>query len=244
MTLDGYCALGLDREYDLTEEALLRAMDQAGVDRAVIAPVDRCLAVDNREGNDLLLAAAAAHPGRLIPACTASPWCGHRAVQEVRRALDAGARLLVLHPAVQGYLANDELVWPLLEAAAAERVPVYVHTGPPGHATPWQVVDLADHFPELDLIMGHCGATDLWNDVVEAARAAPRVHLESSLARPFQFCRYLDQVGHARGIMGSFAPLNDLGLEWQQMRAVLPAPAQADVCGGNLLRLLERRGPL
>lgn len=39
MTIDGYCTLGVDREYDLTESALLYGMDRAGVDRAVIAPV-------------------------------------------------------------------------------------------------------------------------------------------------------------------------------------------------------------
>ncbi len=58
MTIDGYCTLGGDREYDLTEGALLEAMDRAGVERAVIATVDRFLAVDNRMGNDLLLRAA------------------------------------------------------------------------------------------------------------------------------------------------------------------------------------------
>ena len=58
MTIDGYCTLGVDREYDLTEGALLEAMDRAGVERAVIATVDRFLAVDNRTGNDLLLRAA------------------------------------------------------------------------------------------------------------------------------------------------------------------------------------------
>src|SRR5512143_1412789 len=117
MIIDGYCVLGVDREYDLTADALLTAMDRAGVDRAVIAPVDRYLAVDNRVGNDFILQAAAAHPGRFIPACSVNPWYGEAGEQELQRALGHGARLLVLHPMVQGYLSNDELVWPVLEAA-------------------------------------------------------------------------------------------------------------------------------
>lgn len=244
MTIDGYCTLGVDREFDLTESTLLQAMDQAGVDRAVIAPVDRFLAVDNQVGNNFVLRAAGAHPDRLIPSCSANPWYGEGAVEELRRACGNGARILVLHPAVQGFPADDELVWPLLEAAAEERIPVYVHTGPPGHATPWQLVDLAGRYPEVDLVMGHCGATDFWNDVVEAGRAAANLYLESSLARPFLFAGYLEELGWEKGIMGSYAPLDELGFEWEQMRRALPAEAVEAVCGGNLLRLLERRGAL
>ena len=244
MTIDGYCTLGVDREYDLTESDLLRAMDGAGVDRAIIAPVDRHLAVRNREGNGFIRKAAAAHPDRLIPACSANPWYGNAALEELRRAVGAGARLLVLHPAVQGYLANDELVWPLLDAAGPEKIPVYLHTGPPGAASPWQVVDLADRYPALDFIMGHCGATDFWNDVVDAGKALPNVYLESSLARPFSLVGRLSVVGMHKGIMGSFAPINELTFEWEQMRRVLPPEALQDVCGDNLLRLLLKRGAL
>lgn len=244
MRIDGYCVVGVDREYDLTEEALLGAMDAAGVERSVIASVDRLLAVDNRAGNERLLRAAAGHADRFVPSCSVNPWCGAGGVEELRRALGQGARMVVVHPAVQGYQANDELVWPVLEVALAERVPVYVHTGNPGSATPWQVVDVAERYPGLDLIMGHCGATDFWNDVVEACRAAPNVYLESSLARPFLFNSYLEKVGHRKGIMGSFAPINDLVFEWEQMLDALPPDQVDEVCGGNLGRLLGKRGEL
>ena len=152
--------------------------------------------------------------------------------------------MLVLYPFVQGYQANDELVWPLLEVASEEKVPVYVHTGTPGNATPWQVVDLSDRYPSVDFIIGHCGATDFWNDMVEAGKASDHVYLESSLARPFVFSGYLEQVGGDKGIMGSFAPINALTFEWEQMYSVLPEVMWPDVCGGNLCRLLEKRGAL
>jgi uncharacterized protein len=243
MNIDAYCTLGIDREYDLTPTALIQAMDTAGVDRAVIASVDRLLAVNNREGNDSILETAAAHT-RLIPSCSVNPWFGVGAVQELKRAVGEGARILILHPFLQGYVANDELVWPLLEVAALERIPVYIHTGPPGNSTPWQVVDLADRFPTVDFIMGHCGATDFWNDVVEAAKSADNIYLESSLARPFGFANYLRALGETKGIMGSYAPINDLDFEWKQMRQVLPSEDWGAVYGGNLTGLLEKRGAL
>jgi predicted TIM-barrel fold metal-dependent hydrolase len=244
MTIDGYTTLGVDREFDLTAPDLIDAMDRSEVDRAVIAAVDRCLAVDNREGNEFVAKTASSYGDRLIPTCSANPWYGRGAVEECRRAIEAGARMLVLHPVVQGYQANDELVWPLLELAVAEQVPVYVHTGPPGNATPWQVVDLADRFDGLDLIIGHCGATDFWNDMAEAGQASDRVYFESSLARPFLFTKYLEAAGQHKGIMGSFAPINEFTFEWGQMRGELPVAMREDVLGGTLQRLLERRGAL
>jgi predicted TIM-barrel fold metal-dependent hydrolase len=244
MTIDGYCTLGRDREYDLTVTELLRAMDLTGVEQAVIAPIDRFLAVDNRAGNDFILHTARSNRSRLIPSCSANPWFGVKAVEELQRAFVGGARILVLHPFIQGYLANDELAWPLIDAAAIAQVPVYIHTGQPGNSTPWQVVDLADRFPSVDFIMGHCGATDFWNDVVHAAKAAVNVYLESSMARPFNFASYVREVGESKGIMGSSVPLNDLDFEWAQMREHLPLEEWRGVYGENLNRLLLKRGAL
>lgn len=243
MIIDGYCTLGVDREYDLTAADLLAAMDAAGVDHAIIAAVDRYQAVDNRTGNDALLQAAADSGGRFIPSCSVSPWGGDAAVAELRRAVGEGARMLVLNPCVQGFTASDELVHPLLEVAGEARVPVYVHTGTPS-ATPWQIVDLAEAFASVDLIIGHSGATDFWNDAVSAVQAADNVYLESSLARPFLFVSYLKQTGWHKGLMGSGAPLNAFDYEWAQMRRELPEEAHETVCGGNLQTLLEKAGAL
>jgi len=168
MVIDGYCVIGQDREYDLNESALLAAMDAAMIDQAVIAPVDRYLSVKNRAGNDQILQAAKIQPDRFIPAVSVNPWYGQEACEELKRAINEGARMLVLHPFVQGYQANDELAWPVIEVAEDEKLPLYIHTGPPGNSTPWQIVDLAERFPQIDFIMGHCGATDFWNDVIFA----------------------------------------------------------------------------
>jgi hypothetical protein len=244
MTIDGYCTLGVDREYDLTESALLRAMDEAGVEKAVIAPPDRYLAVYNREGNEMMRKAVAAHKDRFIGTCSANPWYGESAVAELRRALDAGARMLVLHPLVQGYQASDELIYPLVEEAGKQRVPVYLHTGPPGNSTPWQIVDLADQYRSQDFIMGHCGAADFWNDVINAGGQCDNVYLESSLARPFHFARYMENLGKGKGIMGSWAPINSLKFEWEQMRKFVSADVFNEISGKTLALLLEKRGAL
>ena len=244
MKIDGYCTLGVDREYNMTENSLLEAMDQAGVDRAVIAPPDRFFAIYNREGNEQMLKAAKDQGGRFIPTCCANPWYGPPATQEIERALGEGARMVLFHPAVQGFSANDEIIFPLLDCISENAAPVYVHTGPPGNATPWQIVDLAERYPAINFVMGHCGATDFWNDVIVSAEAHANIYLESSLARPFHFARYMKALGKERGIMGSWAPLNNLAFEWHEMRKFTSTDVFEEISGKNLARLLGKEGPL
>jgi uncharacterized protein len=244
MIIDAYTVVGVDREYGQTAHELIENMDQTGVQMAVIAPPDRQLAVYNQEGNDEMLRLARLHCGRLVPTCTVNPWYGKTALAELNRALVEGARMLVLHPWVQGYVANDELVFPLVERAARERVPVYFHTGPHSNATPFQVMSVARRYPDADFIIGHCGATDFWYDVVAAARLAKNCYLESSLARPFNFANYLRQLEPARGIFGSFAPINGLAFELRHMRAALPPEAHELVLGGTMKGLLKKKGAL
>ena len=244
MIIDGYCTIGIDREYDLSADELVRLLDIAEVDRAVVAPPDRFLAVNNRSGNESIKNAYLKYPKRIVPTCSANPWYGPSAVEEVKRSINDGARILVLSPAVQGLQIDDDIFFPLAEAAINDKVPIYVHTGNPQSATPLQVGFLAKKFPETDWIIGHAGATDFWFDVAEAVRISPNIYIESSFSRPFLFKDHCKSIGFDRGIMGSGAPINPLVFEWIQMRDELPEKQYTDIYGSNLVKLLKKRGPL
>ena len=105
-------------------------------------------------------------------------------------------------------------------------------------------MDLAERYPSLDFIVGHCGASDFWSDAIEAGKSAPNIYMEASFSRPFHFANHIKALGKHKGIMGSAAPLNDLVFEWEQIRKYLPAETHTDLCGGNLLSLLEKGGSL
>lgn len=238
-TIDACVTLGSERETVLSVPDLLQQMDRAGVDRAVVQPEDRMLIVHNREGNRAMLDAAGKHPDRLIAACTANPWLGKAAVESVRDSIRDGARMVVFAPSLQGFILGDEILFSVLDAVHEMRVPIYVHTGPHLHSTPWQLVSVAERYPSLPFIMGHSGATDFWNDVPNATASLPNIFLESSFARPFSMKSHLASVGIERGIMGSGAPRNGLEFEWAQMRSVFPPDRFSDLYGGTLERLLK-----
>jgi predicted TIM-barrel fold metal-dependent hydrolase len=242
-TIDACVTIGNERETSLRVDDLLRQMDRAGVQRAIVQPADRALAVDHRRGNHAMIEAVREHPTRFIAACTANPWFGPEAVAAIRDAIADGARMAVFAPSLQGFILGDELLFPLLDVLAEKRLPVYIHTGPHLHSSPWQLVSVAERYPMLSFLMGHCGATDFWNDVPLAAAHATNVYLEASFARPFGFKSHLEKLGRQRGIMGSGAPSNDLEFEWAQMREMFPANEFADVYGETMQRLIDEVRP-
>lgn len=243
MTIDAYVTLGDERETIYSADDLLCDMDKASVDMAVAAPEDREIVVRNRSGNERILSVARKHPDRILPACTVNPWYGDEALAELKRAHEQGARMLVLHPTLQGFLVNDDLADPVIGCAGGLGMPVYVHTGPHLYGGPWQLVDCALRFPGVNFIMGHAGATDFWNDVPNAGKFAPNVYIEGSFARPFIFISHLGAVGIERGVMGSSAPRNSLVFEWEQYRTYMPADTYGAVFGDNLARLLGLQVP-
>lgn len=237
--IDACCTVGGGNDLEPPADKLLAEMDRAGVAQAVIGPPDRCFAWENEAGNELVIQAAKAHPGRFIPVATVNPWRPD-AAQVAGRYLDAGAMLLAFSPGVQGFVLSGRGLDPILEKLANDgaRVPVYVHTGHHSNAAPSQLALLAGRFPAVQFIMGHCGSTDYAGDVSAVYRQHPNIWLEASFGRPPRFVGRLKDIGYDRALMGSGHPYNDLGFEWSQTRELLPAERRQAVFGGNMLRLL------
>lgn len=239
MIIDGHCHVGVGHEYQQSVRELLDKMDALGVDRAVICPVDRCIAVDNREGNDFVINAAKAHSQRLYAFATANPWYGKRAVQELQRAMGEGARGIKLHPALQGFLLCDELVYPLVELAEEFNVPMFFHTGTPAFALPTQLVELAQRFPRVNFIMGHMGSTDFKGEAPLAAASVENVYLDTSWILPHWTRQAIANVGPDRVLFSSDSPLSTLAIEIESKRAANLSPTEFDkLMALNMLRLL------
>jgi uncharacterized protein len=236
--IDGYVTVGRERETRLEPEDLLRQMDHAGVNRAVIAPEDREIAVANESGNRRVLELAGKQK-RFIPACTVNPWFGESGRPELRRAADAGARMLVVAPALQGFLLTDPVADELFRLAGELGLPVFVHTGPHSSSAPTQLLLVAQRLAETNFICGHCGSTDYVNDMPVLLREGlANVWFELSFVRPWALNVYAPMVSETRWIYGSGAPRNDLCFELQEFNRVWPTHEHAGVYGGNLAKLL------
>lgn len=204
--IDAHAHVGQGIKMQLDPDTLLRQMDDSGVAFAILCPMDKYLAVANREGNENIARVVRSHPDRFAGMASVNPWFGKDAVDELHRALDSGLIGVKIHPVLQGFRLADPIIYPLLEIAEKYDVPVYVHTGTAGIAEPFHAAELARKFSSVNFIMGHAGASDYYNDTVRALEFAGNLWIESSRNGPANFCHW--QVNNASGrvVFGSNAP--------------------------------------
>ena len=177
--IDAHVQVGDGYRMKLEAEELIKMMDDANIAFAIASPVDRFTAVANHEGNNYLIDAIKKHPDRLAGMATANPWFGEAAVDEIKRALDKGLSGIYIHSVLQGFRLGEHIVDPVLEVAAKYDVPVYAHTGTAGVAEPFHLIELSRRFPTVNIMMGHGGSSDYYNDAVRGMEFAQNVWIES-----------------------------------------------------------------
>lgn len=238
--LDGHVMLGRGRDASLAADELLATMDRLGIDSALVSPAEGFLPVRNREGNELVAAAAAGSEGRLLAYAVATPWLGDEALEELKRAREAGAAALKLDPALQGFDLLDGQAEPLAAFAIEAGWPIYVRTGTPPHALPFQVAWLANRFPEGSFLLGKSGATDFSHDGPATLEAAPNVYADSVYVEWPTALAAANQEGRGgRVFFSTDAPFGDPAIELARVReAPCDEGVRDAILGGTLARLL------
>jgi len=240
MVIDGHVTIGESRDASLSVEQLLATMDALGIDRAVIGPAEGFVPVRNREGNELTVEAARRSDGKLLAYAVATPWLGQEALDELRRAREAGARALKLDPALQGFDLLDGQAEPLVAFAIEAGWPVYVRTGTPPHALPLQLAWLAARFTEGTFLLGKAGATDFSHDGPATLAAAPNIYADSVYVEWPTALAAADPEGRGgRVFFSTDTPFGDPAIE---LARVTEAPYGGEIrdaiLGGTLARLL------
>jgi predicted TIM-barrel fold metal-dependent hydrolase len=238
--VDGHVTIGQSRDVALGVDLLLATMDRLGIERALIAPPEYLIPVRNREGNELVTAAARDSDERLLAYAVATPWLGGEAIEELERARDAGARALHVDPPLQGFDLLDGLVDPLVAFAVESGWPVYVRTGTPPHALPLQLAALAARFPTGAFLMGRSGATDFGRDGPAALEIAPNLYADSAhINWPTALAA---RDAETRVVFTTDAPFADAEIELARVvEAPLDEEVRTAILGGTLASLLGLR---
>ena len=217
--------------FDPTGEKQLAAMDEAGIDKAVILPLDYGLPIGEapvpiEEVNETFADLQKRHPDRFIAFVSVDPR-RPKAADLVKRALDDwGMRGLKLHPG-SGFFPNGKETRRLLKKIADYKIPVICHTGAilqPLYSKgcdPLWLDELCADFPDQIVVAAHLGhgygrelnhlgacKTNLWTDISDLQRRA---------SHEFRyFCESL------RGALDSFGPDRVLfGTDGPYLRPVL-----------------------
>jgi predicted TIM-barrel fold metal-dependent hydrolase len=243
-----------------TPDRMLAAMDEAGVERAVLLGWywenhESCV-LQNRFHADCIRA----HPDRLSAFAAVNPAGGSGpALAEVRRAHGEGLiGLGELFPSAQGTPPGGPAFAQVLELAGELRMPVNLHaTDPDGRPYPGMLptpredfLDMARKHPSTTLVLAHWGgmlpirspeALDLANLYYDTA-ASPLT------CDPGIWSRFIGAVGARRVLFGSDYPLNlypkdDTEPSWQRLLTEvrgsgLGEPDLSALLGDNARRML------
>ena len=227
MTLIDSCARPRFTGDLLDTAALLREMDQAGIQRAVIAAPDEFVCLHNDEGNRLILDAVDRHGDRLSGMAVVNPWHGAAGAKALAGWLDKGLRGLFLNPVRQGFLLTEALLDPLLEVCAARGAPVYSTIGTPVVAMPFQLAEVARRHPTVTFVLGNASWTDFCGyDVVPACRQAPNILVDPSCAIGPSIAGFVEALGPGRILFCSAYPRSRHEMEVTKIRSLGLGPAE------------------
>lgn len=241
-------------------DTLLRDMDAAGVDQAVMLGWYWQHQATCEEQNQWMAAWQQAHPDRLMAFASVNPAAGPEAIAQTRRWLERGfVGIGELLDRVQGYRYDDAQFAALVELAVEFGVPLNLHvTDPklddkPG-MMPTPLADftaLAQRYPAVNFILAHlggglamAGSATLPRNLYFDTAAVPLIY------EPEVYAQALATAGTDRVLWGTDYPLRvhprasrvpEFGRMLAEMRAQnLPAEQLDDLLGANLLKLLHR----
>ncbi len=195
----------------LDADGLVGLMDGQGISRSVLFSLP----------NELTLEAVRRYPNRLSGLVWINPHDGEEALNLVERAVkDWGFKGIKMHPLLDAYLPDSDLVHPVMELARKLRVPVLFHSGHPPWSLPWHLGNLAEAFPDVPIVMGHMGHGHIVyiNGALEVARKHDNIYLETSgMPMHSKIKEAVETVGVDRVMYGSDSPFGHPAFEMKKV---------------------------
>jgi len=241
-------------------ECFTLEMDEAGVDQAVLLPIDVTTAHGCKIVTNEQVAKLVEQEPRFIGFASVDPNLPDAPAQLKRAVQKLGLRGLKLDPSFQRFNLNDKkMAYPVYQAAAELEIPILMHTGlswvPSGLAQLSQPINLEEAvqtFPTVNFILAHFS----WPWVDEAVMLAvkyPNVFLDTAIlysGTPKNAFKKImaEQVGvdvmerslQNKIVFGSNYPRVDIRRSVRGIKALeLSQPLTNAIFDGNARRLLK-----
>lgn len=217
-----------------TVEEVVRKLDDAGIDKAVITSITSTVAKDMegiRAGNRQMLATLKAYPGRFIGACQVHPGFPDESLRELRTMHDEHG--IVWLGELCGYLGGYTYDTPafarLIEEAARLTMIVQIHT-----QDMKGLMEMADRRPETPFVLAHMGGNPDYVGRVQAVAGRENIYIDisgSEVSRVGILEAYIREAGVAKVLFGTdyivcepvvyIARIQGLGLSKQDKENIL-----------------------
>ena len=168
-------------------ETFFLQMDVAGIEKAVLLPIDCKRARKDAVSSNEQVAELCAKTKRFIGFASVDP-LKKGAARELENAVKKlGLKGLKLDPALQDFRPDARKVYPVYEAAAALGIPLLIHTGmswapetPLERGLPLHLERPIRDFPRLNFVLAHFGWPWVW-EATALALKYPNVYLDTTM---------------------------------------------------------------
>lgn len=208
-TIDSHTHLGSFPLFNvsLNADEMIKIMNQHDISISVVFSLP----------NELTLSAVKKYPNRLVGLVWVNPHNSVSASQEIDRAINEwNFKGIKMHPLIDSFLPDQEIVYPIMDKARKYRIPVLFHCGHPPWSLPWHFGNLAEVYPDVTIILGHMGHGHIVyiNGAIDTARKYDNIILETS-AMPMhsKIKEAVEKVGESRVIYGSDMPFGHPAFE-------------------------------
>jgi len=238
-----------------TAEEIIVSMDEHEIDKSVILNLgwtshELCV-----ETNDYILGAITRYPKRLIGFCVIQPLAGDKAIKELQRCAQNGAKGIgEMRSDTQGFdLKDNKIMKPLIEALIENDLIFLTHTSEPvghqyfgkGRITPEVIYPFIANFPDLKIVCAHWGGgLPFYALMPEVGKALGNVYFDTAatpfLYKPQIFKQVAEIVGSDKILFGSDYPLMSPKRIIDQIESTeLGQEDKAKILGGNAQKLLS-----
>lgn len=209
MIIDSHTHLGSFPMFNvsLNADEMVSIMNQYSIRKSVVSALP----------NELTLNAVKQYPDKLVGLVWINPYEGDKAMKNIDKAINRwNFKGIKMHPLLDAYLPDQEIVRPIMDQARKYQIPVLFHCGHPPWSLPWHFGNLADTYPDVTIILGHMGHGHIVyiNAAIEVAEKHENILLETS-AMPMQskIKEAVAKVGDDKVMYGSDMPFGHPAFE-------------------------------
>lgn len=220
-----------------TADELLRKMDRAGIDKAVVFSF-RYENFDNKYTYE----AVKKHPDRLIGFCMAAPWAVRDYEKVARREIEEyGFKGIKIHANAHSFkMTGVATLAPVFEVAREFDIPVIAYSGDELVAVPHTFVPIANEFPDVKIIMAHSGFMQNTPEAITVAKECPNIYLAHESGISGGLAQSVVELGADRVLMGTDTPYWDFEVQLKKIEVSIPNESdRKKVRGENIARMLK-----
>ncbi|MDG0812892.1 amidohydrolase family protein [Cohnella rhizosphaerae] len=208
MIIDVHAHLGTDRVFDeaFTEREQWDKIEKFGIDFTILQPALVHTIEEVRAQHDVIATLARSHPDRFAGMANPNPHLPDDVyASEVRRCIEKlGFVGIKLHTSAHAVNPTSRDGRKVFEWGRRLGVPVMVHTGAGiPFANPSHLIPVAQSYPDVNIVIAHCGMMVLAGETHIAMQACPNLYADITWTGGFLIRHWVRELGAERFMFGT-----------------------------------------